>query len=463
MRRGLAGLLLVGLVMAGCAGRRAPEPEPSPAATALQVAAFEHAWERIRDTYPHPDFRGLDWDAVREELLPRARRARTAREVRPIIEEMLARLGESHFQVIPRAAFEAEEGGEDAAASSRAGERSSSASLDPEAGEAGEVGDVGLSMTILGDDVVVLRVEPGGPADVAGIRPGFRLLTVQGVDVRERLRAARRLLGETPLARLHVLSDVTSLLQGGPPGSEVATLVGTERGGRRRVTLEREPRRGVPVKVGHAPTFVAELSDEILTGPGGAEIGTVRFNIWMTPIAAPFTRAIERFVDRGVDGIVIDLRGNPGGIGGMVMGLGGHFVREPGVSLGRMTMRGAELDFVANPRAVAFDGPVAILVDELSLSTSELFASGMQDIGRARIFGTPTPGMALPSVVERLPNGDRLQFVVADLVTPSGRRIEGDGVRPDEPVTLTREGLLAGRDEVLAAAARWIDDAAGQH
>ena len=70
-----------------------------------------------------------------------------------------------------------------------------------------------------------------------------------------------------------------------------------------------------------------------------------------------------------------------------------------------MNSRTGTLNFVLNPRAGAYEGPLAVLVDEMSMSTSEILAGGLQDLGRAHVFGTRTPGAALPSVVERLPNG----------------------------------------------------------
>jgi carboxyl-terminal processing protease len=103
-----------------------------------------------------------------------------------------------------------------------------------------------------------------------------------------------------------------------------------------------------------------------------------------------------------------------------------------------------------------YHGPVAILVDAMSASTSEFFAGGMQAIGRAHVFGEATAGQALPAVVSRLPNQDVLMYVIADYVGPDGRRIEGRGVLPDVLVTLRRDDLLAGRDPVLDAALRWL-------
>jgi len=156
------------------------------------------------------------------------------------------------------------------------------------------------------------------------------------------------------------------------------------------------------------------------------------------------------------DGLVIDLRGNPGGIGAMAMGMAGFLTDKPDQRLGTMYMRGATLKFVINPRAGAYTGPVAILVDRLSASTSEIFAGGLQDIGRARVFGERTAGAALPSVFARLPNGDGFQYAVANYISEGGQALEAHGVTPDVEVKLTRQGLLAGHDAVLEAALEWI-------
>lgn len=147
------------------------------------------------------------------------------------------------------------------------------------------------------------------------------------------------------------------------------------------------------------------------------------------------------------------------------MGVAGHFVDEV-IPLGTMTSRDNEIRFVTNPRRVdsrgrpvqVFDGPLAVLVDRMSASTSEIFAAGLQGIGRARIFGDRTPGQALPSVLVRLPNQDVLQYAIANFTAPDGSRIEGRGVLPDEETPLTRRALLEGRDPPLEAALRWIGE-----
>jgi carboxyl-terminal processing protease len=147
----------------------------------------------------------------------------------------------------------------------------------------------------------------------------------------------------------------------------------------------------------------------------------------------------------------------------MVGGVAGHFLARRD-TLGSNQTRTSRLVFVANPRAATSDGrsvtpfagPVAVLQDELSGSASEIFAAGMRAIGRVRVFGATSIGGVLPASWDRLPNGDVLYHAIGEFITPDGQRLEGVGVVPDEPVTVTRADLLAGRDPVLNAAMRWI-------
>jgi carboxyl-terminal processing protease len=95
-------------------------------------------------------------------------------------------------------------------------------------------------------------------------------------------------------------------------------------------------------------------------------------------------------------------------------------------------------------------------MDELSGSASEMFAGGMQSIGRVRVFGATSAGAVLPARMDRLPNEDVLYHAFGDFTTAGGIMLEGRGVIPDEPVPLMRPDVLAGRDASLDAAIRWI-------
>src|SRR5437870_12644360 len=140
----------------------------------------------------------------------------------------------------------------------------------------------------------------------------------------------------------------------------------------------------------------------------------------------------------------------------MAMGMAGWFIDKSDQRLGTMYTRQTPLKFVVNPRYPTYHGPLAILLDETSGSTSEVFAGGMKDLGRARIFGTRTAGAALPSTIERLPNGDGFQCATANYISESGKHLEGAGVTPDVEVAPSRELLLQGKDAALQSALHWI-------
>jgi carboxyl-terminal processing protease len=167
-----------------------------------------------------------------------------------------------------------------------------------------------------------------------------------------------------------------------------------------------------------------------------------------------FEAAVRVFADN--PGIILDLRGNPGGIGIMAMGIAGFFIDESGRQLGEMKMRGTTLKFTVFPRAETYPGRLAILLDEGSASTTEIFAQGMQDLKRARVFGTRSAGATLPSDIIRLPDGDGFQYPTASYTSVSGRVLEGNGVIPDVEVRQSRESLASGRDPVIEAAVQWL-------
>jgi carboxyl-terminal processing protease len=431
-----AAVALVAVV--ACTAR--PQPAPAPAYdAAVGLATFDSAWQLVYATHFDTTFNGVDWRALKGELRSRAETAATTAALRAVVDDMLERLGQSHFSLIPRELAD---------------------TLNPVAGDSTGTGDVGLDIRLVGDELTVTSVEDGGPAHAAGIRPGWVLMTVG----RDSVAAILRRLREEKLRYadgFYLWATVQRRL-GGAVGSSVTVTTRDADDRPRELTLVRRPAPSEPVKFGNLPTFFARFARDERATPAGRRVGRIWFNFWMPVLLRQVDEAVDAF--RGTDGIIIDLRGNRGGAGAMVMGVAGHFLADR-VSLGEFRTRRNTLHFRANPRLVnqrgervePFRGPVAILVDETSGSASEVFAGGMQAISRVRVFGATSLGGVLPAVFDRLPNGDVLYHAIADFATAKGVVLEGRGVIPDVPVQPSRADLLAGRDPVLDAALAWID------
>jgi carboxyl-terminal processing protease len=430
----MAALMAAGLTAAAAFGS---------AQVPLARETFVAAWTIIRDSHFDKTMNGLNWDAVRAELEPRAAAAASNSELRGVIREMLGRLGLSHFALIPASA----EGTSSGAGSGSDGSASP-----------------GIDVRLVGRDLLVTSVDPESAAQV---QRGWKLTAIEGTPVANLLRTVFDAAPAAPDGHGGRLQNVEAwrIAQTrfrGPAGSKAQLAFENGDGAVVAVALDRRPERGQPVTVGNLPTMYVRVESERKRTPAGAAAGLIRFNVWMTAVDAPFQKAIDDF--RADAGIIIDLRGNPGGLAAMLMGISGHFVAEPKV-LGVMKTREREFKFAANPRLVnaagervrPYAGPVAILVDAMSGSASECFTGGMQSIGRARVFGQTSMGQALPALFDSLPNGDVMIHAYGDFVTADGTRLEGRGVIPDEPLPLTRDDLLAGRDRPLEAALAWID------
>jgi len=437
-----AGLVLL---FFGACTARSPQVQKvaaAPLPAGVAVASFDSAWARIRATYYDTTFQGNDWAAVRDSLRPLAERARSQSDLRHAIESLFVRLGESHFSIIPR----------EIASSIEPGSTSE---------EKGTPGYLGITLRLIDDRVVISRVGEGSSAEGAGIQAGWEVLRVDALDMAALVSAShaaddRRV---RRAARLQVVLRATAATFG--EAGEKATLVVLDhRGQQRSMEIPRGEWRGQIVRYGPLPPQYFEFEHRRYTDDAGCT-GMVRFSVWMTPLLPHLERAMEDL--QHCRGVILDLRGNTGGIAALVMGASGFFVTEP-VSLGSMTTRAGTLRYRANPRrsnrkgevTVPYAGKLAILIDDASASTTEIFAEGMRDIGRARLFGDTTAGQALPATLSRLPNGDLLLHVIADFHSPKGTRLEATGVIPDAVIPLRRSELLNGVDGPLVAAFHWI-------
>lgn len=420
----------------GSASAAAPEERLAPG---VAQATFDTAWSMLSRTWYDTAFARGRWQAARDSLRPLAAAAPDASTLRRELRALLAVPGASHLVLIP-------------------GELVPERPQAPE-GTTTRQGNVGAELRLADDTLVVWRVEPDGPAARAGLRPGQRVDALGRVGLDSIRRWLDRTYPGDASTQRHTLLSLAAARMGGALGDSVRLTV---EGRERWLAIAAPP--GRVTQVGNLPPLsVRTLASSVTREVAGTtrRFAVVGFTAWFPVLAPELDRAVDDA--RDADGIVIDLRGNPGGIVGMLFGFSGHFL-DSTYSLGELRSRDATLRLAANPRRVdtraravrPFAGPLAIVVDPMSASTSEFFAAGLQALGRARIVGETSAGQALPSLMERLPNGDVLLHPFADHRDASGRRIEGVGVRPDDLVPLRRADLLAGRDAPLEAALDWL-------
>lgn len=396
---------------------------------ALYLKSFDQVIQTISESH-------WDTDLIEQSFMPKAAELRqTVAEATDraqyveAVETLLASLKQSHFALIPAAVYRKQEARE----------------------ARGGTGFSGLTIRYVAPDFVVTDVREDSPAHQAGVRPGWKLLQTKHATPAEMLAQAEDLIA-TSTFRLETAAAL--IAQQYASGAEGQTVrLGCENLSGEAVEVEFT--LGAPVGLASKFGNLPEVAVEFRTRELPENVGYLSFNAFLDAprVMREFTAAIERF--RDADGLVIDLRGNMGGLMMLTMGMCGWFVEEP-VDLGTMQLRGTKLNLKLNPRRPRYDKPVAVLIDEVSISAAEVMAGGMQDAGTAKLFGRRTAGLVLPSNVVRLANGDGLQYAMSDYHSLSGRTLEVEGVKPDVEIACDPAALRSGTDPVLAAAVEWI-------
>lgn len=390
--------------------------------------AFDKVWSTVNEKHYDPTFGGVDWNRVRQSYEPKAMAAGSDKDFHDILRQMLGELKLSHFGIHPPAAEMA------AAQSGR--------------------GVTGIDVIMLDGLPVINRVDPGSAAERAGVRPGHVITHIDG-----RPWASLTAAVEATLAARNVTDGVRKVFLertlesaiNAKAGSDLVLGVLDADETRREFKVTREPFSGeMSQALGNFPPQEVLFESKMLPG----NIGYIRFNMWVIPQMAKLRKAMGDLAS--AKAIVIDLRGNPGGVGGMAPGLAGMMFKEK-ASLGTMKTRGGSMEFIVHPQDKPFLGKVVLLTDHGTGSTSEVFAAGMQETSRATVVGETSAGAVLPSVFEKLPTGYLFQYAISDYRSPRNILIEGRGVVPDIDVKQTRAALIAGRDAQLDEAIKFIE------
>ena len=270
----------------------------------------------------------------------------------------------------------------------------------------------------------VLRVFDGSPAKAAHILRGDFILGVNGQSI------------------AGVNSEVATSRIKGPAGTSVELRVFTPGDQRDRTVNVKRERIEVPVTRGH------------LVERDGHKIGVAELLGFSDGAHALLSREIKDLRGRGAEAIVLDLRGNPGGLLLEAVGVSSLFIQDGEIVSVRGRHRSERTHDAEGDAIVPESVPVVTLVDGGSASASEIVTGALRDRGRATVVGTRTFGKGLVQEVENLSNGGVLDLTVANYYLPNGETISTKGIKPqvravDNPDTDRDEALPVALDTLV--------------
>ena len=273
-----------------------------------------------------------------------------------------------------------------------------------------------------GSTVIITAPLDGSPAQRAGVRAGDKILAVNGEDAHgwSVIDAVNRIRGER--------------------GTEVV------------LTVEHVG-SAIPVEITIVRDTIDQLSVRVrMLDPEDGPYGVVKINTFTAETAGEVRAGVQGLRAQGAPGIVLDLRGNPGGLLTSTVDVASEFLTE-GLVTFEVDARGNRDDWPVRPGGTSPDIPLVVLVNGFSASGSEVLAGALQDHGRALIIGTSTFGKGSVNLLRQLSNGGGVYLTIGHWFTPGGRLIEGEGVQPDVVVEFPPGNQLTITEDVQMTAA----------
>jgi carboxyl-terminal processing protease len=270
----------------------------------------------------------------------------------------------------------------------------------------GHLEGIGARMSVRKGRPTIIQTMPGSPARAAALRPGDVLVAVDGKDVEQMS-----------------LDQIVDKVRG-PAGTTVHLQV-----------LRDDEARPLDIAVKRARINVPDVTWHMLPGAPVAHVALREFG---KQANEQLHTALQGARARGARALILDVRGNPGGLKDQAVAVTSEFLKPGEVVFIERNSSGRETKVpVAEDAGEAPAVPVCVLIDEGTASSAEIFAGALQDYGRGRLVGTRTFGTG--TVLEPFPlsDGSAVLLAVAEWLTPKGRQIWHHGIKPDVEVPLS--------------------------
>ena len=259
----------------------------------------------------------------------------------------------------------------------------------------GEFDGIGIVFNALTDTITVLNVIPKGPSDMAGVRPGDRIMLIDGKEV------AGKGLAQDSMVRM----------MRGVRGSKVRLSI-------KRSSLDKL----VDIDITRAPIEVHSVAAAFMLDKE-AGIGYIRLSQFARTSYAEVRAALDKLRSEGMQSVIVDLRGNGGGFLDQVVAMVNEFLPAEKLIVYTEDRYGERINEYSRGGKFT-DVDIAVLVDEFSASSSEILAGAIQDNDRGVIIGRRTFGKGLVQAQIPFDDGSAIRLTVARYYTPTGRSIQ---------------------------------------
>ena len=261
----------------------------------------------------------------------------------------------------------------------------------------------GIGAQISEEDGKIVIESPikGSPAEKAGLRPKDRILSVDGKDLQ------------------------------GMKSSEAVTYIRGKKGTKAELVIERPGETGTMNVTVIRDTIPQETVYSEMLSDG---IGKIRISQFSEPTGDDFAKALTELQGKGMKGLILDLRQNPGGLLSVAVDIGNRLIPDQKLIL-QVEYRDGKKEVYRSKHGKS-DFPIVVLVDDGSASAAEILAGSLKESGDYPLVGTKTFGKGTVQTTEEFQDGSNIKYTTAKWLTPDGNWIHKKGIEPDEIVEM---------------------------
>lgn len=265
---------------------------------------------------------------------------------------------------------------------------------------------IGIVIDLIEDDITIISPLKDSPAETAGLKSNDIITKVDGESV----------IGES-------LTKVVSLIKG-EKGTEVEITVLRD-GKEKTYTVVRDF------------ILLNTIESEILEGSGGKNIGHIRIISFGERTYEDFDEAAKNLLEEDIDGLIVDLRSNPGGYMDVAVNIISLFVDEIKTAVTLKFSDGSEENYKTNSNGLLKNIKTVVLINEGSASASEILAGALKDYEIAKLIGKKSFGKGSVQEIAQYKDNSLLKYTISNWLTPNGTNINGEGLAPDVEISNT--------------------------